>query len=56
MVKEPVLSWLWLGFDPWPRDFHMPWEQQKKKRERRDEEVRKDLNEEVSIAANMVIA
>ena len=29
-VKDPALSllWLWLelwrGFDPWPRNFHMP--------------------------------
>ena len=24
-VKDPALSLLWLGFDPWPRKFHMPW-------------------------------
>ena len=30
-VKDPALSLQWLGsllwcrFDPWPRDFHMPW-------------------------------
>ena len=35
-VKDPALSlqWLWLllwhGFDPWPRNFHMPWAQPKK--------------------------
>ena len=30
-VKDPVLPWLWhrsqqpLQFDPWSRNFHMPW-------------------------------
>ena len=30
-LKDPVLPqlWLglqlWLGFNPWPRNFHMPW-------------------------------
>ena len=39
-AKDPALSllWLWLQlghrFDPWPRNFHMPQVQQKKKRER----------------------
>ena len=34
-VKDLVLSllrlWflLWRGFDPWPRNFHMPWAQPK---------------------------
>ena len=23
-VKDPVLPQLWLGFSPWPRNFHMP--------------------------------
>ena len=23
-VKDPALSLLWLGFDPWPGNFHMP--------------------------------
>ena len=23
-VKDLVLSLLWLGFDPWPGNFHMP--------------------------------
>ena len=37
-VKDPRLSlqhlWLllWHRFDPWPRNFHMPWSQPKKKR------------------------
>ena len=36
-VKDPVLSpqqlrsLLCHGFDPWPRNFHMMWEQPKKK-------------------------
>ena len=24
LVKDPELSLLWLGFDPWPMNFHMP--------------------------------
>ena len=34
-VKDPALPLLWLGlllwcrFDPWPRNFHMPWVQLK---------------------------
>ena len=37
-VKDPVLSllWLWLqlwcGFNPWPRNFYMPWAWPKKKK------------------------
>ena len=37
-VKDPVLSLqqlgllLWLGFSPWPRNFHMPWVMPKKKK------------------------
>ena len=36
-VKDPALSpqWLrlglWQGFDPWPRNFHKPWEQGRNK-------------------------
>ena len=36
-VKDPALPQLWqrsqlqLGLDPWPRNFHMPWVQPKKK-------------------------
>ena len=26
-VKDPVLSLLWDGFDPWPRNFRMSWAQ-----------------------------
>ena len=29
---DPALSLLWLGFDPWPRNFHMLWMQGGKKR------------------------
>ena len=45
-VKDPALSLQWLGsvslhgFDPWPRNFCMPWAWQKKKSE---QEVRKRL-------------
>ena len=24
-VKDPALSLLWLSFDPWPRNFRVPW-------------------------------
>ena len=24
-VKDPALPQLWLRFDPWPVNFHMPW-------------------------------
>ena len=24
-VKDLALSLLWLGFNPWPKNFHMPW-------------------------------
>ena len=24
VIKDPALSPLWLGFDPWPGNFHMP--------------------------------
>ena len=27
LVKDPVLSLLWLGFHPWPWNFHMLWAQ-----------------------------
>ena len=36
-VKDPVLlqlwcrSQMWLGLDPWPRNFHMPWAWPKRK-------------------------
>ena len=39
-LKDPVLpqllrrSQLWLGFSPWPRNFHMPWVWLVKKRRR----------------------
>ena len=40
--KDPALlqlwhrSQLWLGFDPWPRNFHMPWAWSKKKEKKRE--------------------
>ena len=30
-VKDPAWSLLWLGFDPWPGNFHMPRERPKKR-------------------------
>ena len=24
-LKDPALPQLWLRFNPWPRNFHMPW-------------------------------
>ena len=30
VVKDLVLSLLWLRFDPWPRHFHVPWTWPKK--------------------------
>ena len=30
-LKEPVLLQVWLRFNPWPRNFHMPWVQPFKK-------------------------
>ena len=39
-VKELALWLLWLGsllrhaFDPWPRNFHMPWVQPKRKKKK----------------------
>ena len=32
MVKDPALSLLWLGFDPWPGNFRMPGAAEKKKK------------------------
>ena len=33
-VKDPALSLLWCGFDPWPGKFHMLWVWQKKKKKK----------------------
>ena len=35
VVKESVLSWLWLGFDPWLGNFLMLWVRSKKKKEKK---------------------
>ena len=32
-------SKLWLGFDPWPRNFHVPWVQPKKKEKKKEKKV-----------------
>ena len=42
-VKDLVLSLLWLGFNPCPGNFRMPWTQPKKQKERRKE--KRNLNE-----------
>ena len=40
-VKDPALSLLglgsllWCGFHPWPGNFHMPWAQPKRTKERK---------------------
>ena len=34
MVKDLVLSVLWLRFNPWPGKFHTPWVGPKNKKER----------------------
>ena len=31
-IKDLALLQLWLGFSPWPRNFHMPWVWPKKKK------------------------
>ena len=31
-VKDSALLLLWLGFSPWPGNFHMPWVRSKKKK------------------------
>ena len=33
MAKDSALSLVWLRFDPWPGNFHMPQVQPKKKKE-----------------------
>ena len=33
-VMDPALSLLWLGFNPWPRNFHLGQVQQKKKKKK----------------------
>ena len=35
-VKYPALSMPWLGFDPWPRNFHKPQERPKEKKRERE--------------------
>ena len=37
VVNDIVLSLLWHGFDPWPRNVHMPQGQPKKKKGKRRE-------------------
>ena len=35
VVKDSALSLLWLGLDPWPRNFCMLWVQPKKKKKKK---------------------
>ena len=35
LVKDPALLQLHLRFNPWPKNFHMPWDQLRKKEEKR---------------------
>ena len=35
VVKDLVLLLLWLGFDPWPGNFHMPQIQPKQKQKQK---------------------
>ena len=37
MVKDLVLSLLWLGFHPWPKNFCMPGVRPKKKKKKKRE-------------------
>ena len=45
MVKDSVLSLLWLRFDPWPGNFHMlkvwPKKKKKKKKQKKKEKDNK---------------
>ena len=50
-IKDPVSSLqrlgslLWLGFDPWPRNIHVPQNGQKEKGKRKRKEKRKKTKE-----------
>ena len=33
-IKAMILSFLWLGFDAWPGNFHMTWAWPKKKKKK----------------------
>ena len=33
-IKDPALPQLWLKFNPWPGNFHMPWVRLKKKKKK----------------------
>ena len=59
-VKDLALSLLWQGFDPWPRNVHMPQVQPKEKKvtfckmRRRGDKGYKNLKSRVSIVAQWV--
>ena len=41
VVRDPELSLLWLGFDTWPRNFHMLWAQPKNKKTKTNKQKQK---------------
>ena len=48
-VKDPVLSLLWWGFDPWPGNFCMlqPWPKKKKKIKEKKRKKEEEVNQRV---------
>ena len=40
-VKHLTLSLLWLGFNPWPRNFHIPWVGQRKTIKKKKKKTKK---------------
>ena len=45
-VKDLALPQLQLGFHLWPRNFHIPWVQQKKKKKKKNKKKKKERKEE----------
>ena len=49
-VRDPVLLQLWhrlqlqLRCDPWPGNFHMPWEQSKQKKRKKERKKKKTVH------------
>ena len=50
------LQWLglllWHGFDPWPKNFHMPWLWPKKKKKEEEEEEEKKAEKTIQTREN----
>ena len=40
-VKDPALSLLWRGFNPWPGSFSMPWEWPKQNKTKKAKRIAK---------------